>query len=89
MYLYHYQFDVRQSIQEIFEHFLVMIKKNPFQHYLFVKTSHHDKVKLIYSEKATKFCKIFSLLLTVFTVVKSKGKISQNFVAFAENMNFE
>ena len=35
------------------------------------------KVKFIYSEKATKFCKIFLLLLTVFTVVKSKGKISQ------------
>ena len=50
MYLYHYQFDVRQSIQEIFEHFLVMIK-NPFQHYLFVKTSHHDKVTIQWSKK--------------------------------------
>ena len=29
----------------------------------------------IYSEKATKFCEIFPLLLTVCTVVKSKGKI--------------
>ena len=45
-------------------------------------------VKFIYSEKATKFCEIFSLLLTVCTVVKSKGKISQNFVAFSEYMNF-
>ena len=45
-------------------------------------------VKFIYSEKATKFCKIFPLLLTVCTVVKSKGKISQNFVAFSEYMNF-
>ena len=39
-------------------------------------------LKFIYSEKATKFCEIFTLLLTVCTVVKSKVKISQNFVAF-------
>ena len=45
-------------------------------------------VKFIYSEKARKFCKIFPLLLTVCTVVKIKGKISQNFVAFSEYMNF-
>ena len=42
-----------------------------------------------YSEKAMKFCEIFPLLLTVCTVVKSKGKISQNFVAFSEYMNFK
>ena len=41
----------------------------------------------MYSEKATKFCEIFPLLLTVCTVVKSKGKILQNFVAFSEYMN--
>ena len=41
----------------------------------------------MYSEKATKFYEIFTLLLTVFTVVKSKVKISQNFVAFPEYMN--
>ena len=45
-------------------------------------------LKFIYSEKATKFCKIFPLLLTVCTLVKSKGKISQNFVVFSEYMNF-
>ena len=45
-------------------------------------------LKFIYSEKATKFCEIFPLLLTVCTVVRSKGKISQNFVAFSEYMNF-
>ena len=49
---------------------------------------HDDIIKFIYSEKATKFCEIFPLLLTVCTVVKSKGKISQNFVAFSEYMNF-
>ena len=43
-------------------------------------------IKYIYSEKATKFCKIFTLLLTGFTVVKSK--VLQNSVAFSEYMNF-
>ena len=31
-------------------------------------------LKFIYFEKATKFCDIFPLLLTVCTVVKSKGR---------------
>ena len=44
-------------------------------------------LKFIYSEKASKFGEIFPLLLTVCTVVKSKGKISRNFVDFSENMN--
>ena len=50
--------------------------------------SSDDEVKFIYSEKATKFCEIFPLLLTECTVVKSKGKILQNFVALSEYMNF-
>ena len=45
-------------------------------------------VKFIYSEMATKFCEIFPLILTAVHTVKSKGKISQNFVAFSEYMNF-
>ena len=45
-------------------------------------------LKFIYSEKATKFCKIFTLLFSYVVPVKSKGKISQNFVAFSEYMNF-
>ena len=45
-------------------------------------------LKFIYSEKATKFCEIVPLLLTVGTVVKSKGTIPQNFVAFSEYINF-
>ena len=52
----------------------------------YIKNSY---VKFIYSEKATKFCETFPLLLTVCTVVKSKVKISQNFVAFSEYMNFK
>ena len=45
-------------------------------------------LKFIYSEKATKFYEIFILLLTTVHTVKSKVKISQNFVAFSEYMNF-
>ena len=46
-------------------------------------------VKFIYSEKATKFCEILTLLLSYYVVpVKSKVKISQNVVAFSEYMNF-
>ena len=44
--------------------------------------SSKKQLQFIYSEKATKFCEILTLLLTVCTVVKSKVKISQNFVAF-------
>ena len=46
------------------------------------------QLKFIYSEKATKFCKSFTLLLSYVEPVKSKMKISQNFVAFSEYMNF-
>ena len=42
----------------------------------------------VYSEKATKCCEIFTLLLSYVVPVKSKVKISQNFVAFSEYMNF-
>ena len=48
----------------------------------------NEVVKFIYSEKATKFCEIFTLLLSYVVPVKSKVKISQNFVAFSEYMNF-
>ena len=46
------------------------------------------ELKFIYSEKATKICEIFPILLTAVQTVKSKGKILQNFVAFSEYMNF-
>ena len=45
-------------------------------------------LKFIYSEKATNFCEIFTLLLSYVVPVKSKVKISENFVAFSEYMNF-
>ena len=46
-------------------------------------------LKFIYSEKATKFCKISTLILSYVVPVKSKVEISQNFVAFSEYMNFK
>ena len=46
-------------------------------------------VKFIYSERATKFCEISTLLLSVCTVGKSKVEISQNFLAFSEYKNFK
>ena len=45
-------------------------------------------LKFIYSEKANKFCEISTLLLSYVVPVKSKVKISQNFVAFSEHMYF-
>ena len=45
-------------------------------------------IKFQYSEKATKFCAISTLLLSYVVPVKSKVEISQNFVAFSEYMNF-
>ena len=45
-------------------------------------------IKFIYSEKATKFCEIFTLPLSYGVPAKSKVKISQNYVAFLEYMNY-
>ena len=46
-------------------------------------------VKFVYSDKATKFCGISTLLLSTLHTDKSKVEISQNFVAFSEYMNFK
>ena len=45
-------------------------------------------IKFIYSEKATKFCEIFILLLSYVVPFKSKVVISQNFVASSECLSF-
>ena len=45
--------------------------------------------KFVYSDKATKFCEISTLLLSYVVPVKSKVKISRNFVASSEYMNFK
>ena len=49
---------------------------------------HNSLLKFIYSEKATKCCESFTLHLSYVVPVKSEVKISQNFVAFSEYMNF-
>ena len=46
-------------------------------------------LKFVYSEEATKFCEICTLLLCTVHTDKSKVKISQNFVAFSEYTNFK
>ena len=45
-------------------------------------------IKFVYSEKATKFCEISTLLLSTVHTDKSKVEISKNFVAFSEYTNF-
>ena len=42
-------------------------------------------LKFIYSEKATKFCEISTLVLSYVVPVKSKVEVSQNFVASTES----
>ena len=54
---------------------------------LYKKTRTSLNVKFIYSEKATKFCEIFTLRLSYVVPVKSKVEISRNFVTFSEYMN--
>ena len=47
------------------------------------------KLKFIYSEKATNFCEISTIDLSYVVTIKSTVKISQNFVAFPEYINFK
>ena len=49
---------------------------------------HEILLKFIYSEKATKFCEISTVDLTVTLKDKSTVDISQKFVAFSEYTNF-
>ena len=55
---------------------------------IFGKLNSSGFLKFMYSEKATKFCEIFTLLLSYVVPVESKVKISQNFLAFSEYTNF-
>ena len=47
-----------------------------------------SQLKFIYSENATKFCKISTIDLSHVVPVKSTMEISQNFEAFSEYMDF-
>ena len=64
-----------------------MIIKSYKSHIYWYPYSFH--IKLIYSEKATKFCEISTLLLSYVVPVKCKVEILQNCVAFSEYMNFK
>ena len=52
------------------------------------KKSCQVSLKFIYSEQATTFWEISTLLMSYLEPVKSKVEISQNFVAFSDYMNF-
>ena len=54
----------------------------------FMSEKKMKRTKFIYSEKATKFYEISTLLLTTVHTVKCKVKISKNFLGFSEYMNF-
>ena len=57
---------------------------------LFTKTLYViERLKFIYSEKATKFWEISTIDLSYVVTVKSTVEILQNFVAFSEYMNFK
>ena len=45
-------------------------------------------IKFVYSKKATKFCEISNVNLTVTTQDKSSVEISQKFVAFSAHLSF-
>ena len=69
--------------------FLAQLYNNVQTHSSKTREMNGKFLKFIYSEKATKFRKISTLLLTGTTQDKSKVEISPNFVAFSENMNFK
>ena len=76
----------RQSQSDYLQKYSIENEKNNSNQLLYEKYSiwYMLLVKFIYSEKATKFCKIPTLLLSYVVPVKSKIEI----VAFSEYMNF-
>ena len=70
----------------VLENTTLMVQTVQFIFVLRLKESQEDIVKFIYSEKATKFCEISTLLLSYVVSVKSEVETSQNFVAFSEYM---
>ena len=69
-------------------HILQTVVRNKLEYKKEILGLYLKFLKFIYSEKATKLCEIYTLLLTGTTQDKSKVKLSQNFVAFSEYMNF-
>ena len=68
---------------------LVVVVRCVITIYVFMDYFYHNNIiKFIYSEKATKFCEIFTLLLTTVHTVKCKVNVLQNFVAISDYANF-
>ena len=97
LYLCVYTQNTRTSQGKIFRHSIpnhdgskpVMMMKN--EGLCFCTLKRFDGIfliRFIYSEKVKKFCENFTLLLSYVVPAKSKVKISQNFVAFSEYINF-
>ena len=60
-------------------HFTAQLEKSPRARFVGSSENPGGQVKFIYSEKATKFCEIFNLLLSYVVPVKSKVKILETF----------
>ena len=64
------------------------MKANVFSWLFKISMTPKWNIKFIYSEKATKFWEISTLLLSYVVPVKSKVEISKKFEAFSEYLNF-
>ena len=64
------------------------MKANVFSWLFKISMTPKWNIKFIYSEKATKFWEISTLLLSYVVPVKSKLEILQSFMVFLEYMNF-
>ena len=78
---------LRLSREKKIKEWVILAFRKPIL--FFVLKFEFRQCKFIYSEKATKFCEISTLLLPYVVPVKSKVEILKNFVAFSECMNFK
>ena len=85
-----FEADVSEKQKLIYDwiSFLKKKRKNPDSYCFLIEHVHVTFHKVHIFWEATKFCKIFTLLLPYVVPVKSKVKISQNFAAFSEYINF-
>ena len=79
------RYDLRGAGKNVLQ---LLLSRTPLKNHALFGRYLLSHLKFIYSEKATKFCKISTLLLSSVVPVKTKVEISQNFVTFSEYMNF-